>query len=370
MAATDFGALSSAQKRVWSARIWKEGRDQNFWLSNGFVGSGNEDTTRPVHRVTELTPTERGDVAIMQLVADLEGDGVVGDNMLEGNEEAMWNDSIELTIDQLRNAVRSKGQMSEQRTVIRFRSTARDKLGFWIAEKIDELMFLTASGVSYDTKTDGSSRSGSQLPSLSFAADVQEPSDGRVRFAGGVADTSSLTDSDTMTWNFLVQAKAYAKRKKIKPIRMGGKEHYCVIMSTEQCRDLKTDNTYQTLVSKAHTRGPKNPLFDNALAVVDGIIIYEHNKVFNTLGAASGSKYGSGGNVDGAQALMLGAQSMGLALLENVNYEESDNTDFKNRPAISVGRKFGMLKPRYRSNEDDNTRQDFSILSLYTAAEA
>ena len=45
----------------------------------------------------------------MQLVLDLQNDGVVGDNELEGNEEAMVNDAQTITIDQLRHGVKSKG---------------------------------------------------------------------------------------------------------------------------------------------------------------------------------------------------------------------------------------------------------------------
>lgn len=370
MAATDFGALSAARKKLWSTRIWQQGRDQSFWMSNGFMGSNTSETGRPIHRVTELTRTERGDEAVMQLVADLQGDGVAGDNLLEGNEEAMWNDAITISIDQLRNGVRNKGRMAEQATVIRFRETAREKLAFWLSEKIDELMFLTASGVSYDTKLDGSTRSDSQLPSLKFAADVTAPTDGRILYAGGAGSTAALTDSDTMNWNLIVNAKAYASRKKLKMIRQGGKGHYVVVLSTEQMRDLKTDNTYQTLTAKAGQRGTNNPLFNNAIAVIDGVILYEHNKVFNTLGAASGSKWGAAGETDGAQALLMGAQAMGFANIQETQYEESDNTDYQNRPGISVGRQIGILKPAYKSTEDNNTRQDFSLLSIKTAAAA
>lgn len=369
MSATDFGALSAAKKRVWAARIWQAGRDANFWMSNGFMGTGNEDTTRPVHRVTELTKTERGDLAIMQLVADLQGDGVAGDNLLEGNEEAMYNDDVQIVIDMLRNAVRSKGKMSEQRTVIRFRETGRNKLGFWIADKIDEMMFLTASGVSFSKKTDGSTRPGSQLPSLAFASSVTAPTSGRVMYAGAATGTGSLTANDKLTWNLLVSARAYAKRKKIKPVRNGGREFYAVVLSTEQARDLKQDNTYQTLVSKAGPRGTNNPLFNNALAVVDGLILYDHNKVHNTLGLPANSKWGTG-NVDGAQALMLGAQALGFASIGQVEFAESDNTDYGNRPATAVGRTIGMVKPNFKSVEDDNTKQDFGVLSIYTAAAA
>lgn len=370
MAATDFGALSAARKRVWSAELWQAGRDANFWMSNGFVGANTADMGRPVHKVTELTPTERGDQAIMQLVADLQEDGVAGDSKLEGQEEALFNDALTINLDMLRHAVRSKGKMSEQRTVIRFRQVAKAKLGFWMGDKIDELMFLTASGVSYSSKTNGATRGASQLQNLSFASDVSAPTSGRIFYGGSATATSNLTAADKMTWNLIVRVRAWAERKKIKPIRAGGKGYYAMVMSTEQHRDLETDNTYQTLVSKAHNRGANNPLFNNALAVVGGVILYSHQKVFNTLGAASGSKYGSGGTVDGAQALFMGAQALGLALIGNVDMAESDNTDYGNRPATSVGRMFGLRKPVFKSLEDSNTTQDFGLISVYTAAGA
>lgn len=104
--ATDFASLSTARKKVWAADIWKQGRDASFWTMNGFTGEGSGSV---IQVIRELTQTERGNECIMQLVADLVGDGVVGDNLLESNEEALFNDSIALRIDQLRHGIRSKG---------------------------------------------------------------------------------------------------------------------------------------------------------------------------------------------------------------------------------------------------------------------
>lgn len=368
MAATDFGALSTANKRVWSSELWMAGRDQNFWFSNGFIGDGAGSV---IHRVRDLTETERGRICVMSLVSDMQGDGVVGDNLMEGNEESLVNDTIEIRIDQLRHGVRNKGRMAEQATILRFRAQAKDKLSFWMADKIDEIGFLTIAGIAYTTKLDGSSRSGtSQLPSLAFASDVSAPTSGRKLYADDATGTADLVAADKMTWNLIVRAQAYAKRKRMKPIRSGGREYYAMVMSTEQMRDLKTDNTYQTLVSKAAPRGDNNPLFKGATAVVEGVILYDHQKVPNTLGLASSSKWGSGGTVDGAQAMLLGAQALGFAQLGNVGWEESDNTDYGNRPGISVGRIVGFLKPAWKSLFDSNTRQDFGVLSVYTAAAA
>lgn len=367
MAATDFAALDAARKKVWATEIWQAGRDANFWMSNGFVGTGMNTV---VQRITELTKTERGDECIMQLVADLQQDGVVGDNLLEGQEEPLFNDAKSIHIDQLRHGVRSKGAMSEQRTVIKFRSTSKEKLSFWFADKLDELMFLTAAGIAYTLKLDGSTRGTSQLPQLTFSSDVLAPSSGRIRYANAATSLATLTASDKLSWNMIVAAQAYAKRKKMRPIRAGGREYYALLISTEQMRDLKTDTTYQTIVSRAAPRGNDNPLFRNAVAVIDGCIIYDHNKVPTTLGLASGSKWGAASTVDGAQALLLGAQALGFSTISDMQYEESDNTDYHNRPGIAVARMVGMLKPQFTSIPDGNTEQDFGVISLYTAAAA
>lgn len=365
--ATDFGGLSAARKKLWAAQIWEAGRDASFWNMNGFMGDGAGSV---IERITELTQTERGNEVIMQLVADLLGDGVVGDNRLEDNEESMFNAAISLKIDQLRHGVRSAGAMAEQATIIRFRAQAKDKLGFWFGDKVDELLFLTAAGRAYTLKLDGSTRATSQLSSLKFAADVAAPSTNRIRYSGSATSEATLTGSDTITWNTVVSTQAFAKRKRMKPIRSGGREYYAMVLSTEQARDLKRDSTYQANVGRAAERGTSNPLFKGAFAIVDGVILYEHNKVFNTLGLASSSKWGASGTVDGAQAMLLGAQALGFAQLYDTKYTESDNTDYGNRPGIAVGRMLGVIKPQFPSPVDANSNEDFGIVTLKTAAAA
>lgn len=364
MPATDFGSLTQAQKKVWSGKLWLQFRVESFWMSNGFVGtSGNS----PVQRINDLTKTDRGLECVMQLVNDLEGDGIAGDNKLEGNEEAMVNDAQSIRIDQLRHGVRSKGAMSEQATVIRFREQAKDKLGFWLPDKIDEMMFLAASGRAFTLKTDGSTRSaGSQLPQLSFAADVTASSSNRIKYAGSATTEGTLTASDKMSWEVIVRSKAYARRQKVRPIRQGGKEYYAIVMSPEQRRDLLLDTTYQTIVARAAERGNDNPLFKNALAVVDGAILYEHLKVFNTSGTST--KWGSGNLVEGAQATLMGAQALALATISEGEWKESDNTDYGNRPGVGYGQMFGILKPQFKPYASASAREDYGVVAIKTAA--
>ncbi len=153
MASTDFTQLLDNEKNVWVKRAWKHAREHSFIMK--FAGS---DMNSMIHRINELTPTERGEKAIIRLVPDMIGNGVTGDNLLEGNEEALKAFDTEIFIDQLRHATRNTGRMNDQKTVINFREEARDKLGNWLSRIIDELAFSTMAGIDYDTALDGSAR--------------------------------------------------------------------------------------------------------------------------------------------------------------------------------------------------------------------
>lgn len=368
MPATAFGALSTSQKIVWATAITKAGRDKAFFASNGFVGTNTEDMSKPIHRITDLTPTEGGTAAVLPLVSDLQDDGQVGDDMLDGREEALINDDVVIRVDLLRHAVRSKGRYAEQETVLRFRGLAREKLSFWLADIIDELTFLTLAGVAYTFRTDGSTRASSRLPSLKYAADVTAPTSNRTLYAGAVAATTSLVATNTMTWALLVQARTKAARQRLKPIMDRGKGYYVVCLSVEARRDLYLDPTFQAIMSRAGERGKSsNVLFTGADAVVDGLVLHNHPKAFNTLNAASGAKYGAGGTVDGQESLMLGAQACGMATIGAPSYNE-EAKDYKNRNGIAYGRLFGLKKPVYRSTFNNNAQEDFGVMAIYTAA--
>lgn len=368
---TDFGSWSDIRKKVYSDTISKQARDDNFWMSNGFMGKSTDDSSRPIQKITELTKTQRGTEAVLPLVGDLVG-LIAGDNPVEGNEATILADSQTIRIDQLRQGVKSKGQMSEQATVIRFRATAQDTLAFWLADTLDELMFLTAQGRAYSVNTDGSTRTVGQHNSLAFAADVATASTNRIMYAGSATSEATITSADTFTWDLVTQVKAFAKRKRLRPIRQGGKSYYVLVLSTEQCRDLEKTPDYKTLTAQALPRGMDNPLFTQAKKVINEIVIYDHQKVYNTLGLASGSRWGSGSTVHGAQAMLLGAQAMGYCALEDGSpgMQESDNTDYKNRPGLAIRRIVGLLKPQYKSKFDANSREDYGTVAIKSAAAA
>lgn len=364
MAATNFAGLTSTQKIVWSREIWSNARDQMF--IKRFTGTGDNAL---IQRITDLTKTERGEQVLMHLVADLTGDGVVGDNEREGNEEAMQSYNIALNIDIMSQQVRNKGKLSDQKSVINFREQARDKLAYWLANRIDQLAFLTLSGVSYAYYNNGAARTGSAFPTLAFASDVSAPSTNRHRRwyvsttnSLQTGATASVAATDVPSYEMIVQLIAYAKQSYVKSLMSGGKEYYVLMVHPRTLAKLKMDSNYINAIVNAAPKGTDNPFFTGATVTVDGAVIHEHRLVYNTLGATSGSaKWGSGSNVDGSRSLLCGAQALGMADLGPPEWEEK-SFNYGAQQGISIDKMLGLRKPKFMSPVH-GTVEDFGVIA-------
>ena len=369
MALTNFALLTDEQKTVWSMDLWQQARNQSF--INKFIG---DDDNSIIQRVGELTKTAKGNRAVLTLLADLVGDGVAGDRTLEGNEEAMKTYDQVIRFDQLRHANRLEGRMADQKSIVRFRENSRNRLAYWLADRLDQMAFLTLAGRAYSLTNNGATRVGSDLPSLEFAADVTAPTSQRVYrwdattglMSGNDAVTTDITTADTPTWELFVELKAKAKTNYVRGIKTGGGEEvYHCFLTPQAMAKLKLDETYMLNVRHAKERGD-NDLFSGSSVKIDGIVFHEFRHVYNTADAAAGSKWGNPANVDGCQILFCGAQALGMADIGNAYWEEKD-FDYGNQAGISVGKMVGFLKPKFNSLYAGNTVQDFGVISVFVA---
>lgn len=385
MANTNFGLLTNEQKTIWSMDFWKQARNYSF--TNKFLG---KDANSMIQHIDELKKTEKGARAVITLVADMEGDGVVGDRTLKGNEEALKSYDQVIRIDQMRNANHNEGRMAEQKSIVTFREQSRDKLAYWLADRIDQMAFLTLSGVAYSKTNKGVNRVGSDLINLEFAADVTAPSDRRVArwdnsnkrlVIGGatsalsgnhystgayIATNGGDTLADTPTWEMFVQAKAYMKDNYIRgTTSKEGEELYHAFLTPQAMAKLKLDAVYRDNLRYAQQRGGDNELFTGTAVKVDGIMLHEFRHVYNTAGAAGGSKWGAG-NIDGCQVLMCGAQAMGMADIGNPEWDEMQD-DYGNSFGIAVSKILGFKKPTFYTQYSGGTVQDHGLLSIYCA---
>ena len=382
MALTNFGTLTGDQLQAWSRDFWKVARNQSF--INQFAGTGSN---AMVQRVTELTKSQKGTKANITLLADMTGDGITGDSTLEGNEEALRAYDISIELDQLRFANRIAGRMADQKTVVNFREQSRDALAYAMADRIDQLAFLTLSGVGYNFKNNGALRyteapaDGHALDDLEFASDVSAPTGARHRNVTADGDivagnTATITANDKLSYKAIVNLKAYAKDNYIRGIRAGaGQEVFHMFVTPQQMAGLKLDTDFIANVRNAGVRGASNSLFSGTSSVmVDGVMIHEFRHVFNTAGAtagtsdnvgAAGYKWGAAADVNGARALFCGAQALAMADIGLPEMVE-DTFDYGNQSGISVGKIFGLRKPKYNTDVSGDV-QDFGVIALDTA---
>ena len=380
MANTNFASLTSEQLTAWSRDFWRVARNMSF--INQFAGSGSN---AMVQRVSELTKSDKGARAVLTLLADMTGDGVTGDNTLEGNEESLRAYDIVIQLDQLRFANRLAGRLADQKSVVTFREHSRDALAYAIADRIDQLAFLTLTGVAYTQKNNGALRpvytSGQNLGDLAFNGDITAPTSNRHRrwdaTNGLVAgDVTATVAADKLAYNTIVDLKAYAKDNYIRGIRSAGNEETFHLFVTPQVMaDIKLDSDFLANVRNAGVRGPSNSLFAGSSSLmVDGVFIHEFRHVFNTSGAtsgvsgnagAAGYKWGADADVNGSACLFCGAQALAMADIGLPEVVE-DNFDYGNQNGISIGKIFGLKKPKF--NSDINSAvEDFGVIRLDVA---
>lgn len=409
MALTNFAALTNEQKTAWSREVWKTARQNSFIMST-LAGKG---MNAPIQRITELTASEKGTRAVITCVPDLEGDGVVGDYPIEGNEEQAKAYDLPIEVDQLRNANRIAGRMADQKSVVRFRETSRDLLGYWLADRVDQLAALIAAGIAPYLHTNGKLRNGFTYAAGSWGRDltvapvgkslvdlefittpgggvfgdkVAAPSAKRwftwdgaklVPQSGNPWANTAITVNSTPSYGMLVEMKAYAKDRRIKPIRgTQGRELYHVLMHPMALARLKLDPDFLANVrSMATATGKSSSLVTGAIETVDGLVIHEFTHVFNTLGATAGAaanagtpgyKWGANADLDGSTVLLLGAQALGYADIGIPEWDERDHFDYGAQPGIAIAKICGFLKPRFYSPMDGST-EDFGVLRVDVA---
>ena len=362
MALTNFAALTNEAKTAWSMDLWKHARNYSFM--NQFAGSGPNSM---IQRITELKKDEKGTRAVITLLADLSGDGVAGDRTLEGNEEAMQTSEVTIRVDMIRHANKHQGRIADQKSIVNFRENSRDVLAYWLADRMDQMAFQTLGGFAYSLNPNGTTRTGSDLINLEFAADVTAPTNQRYAqwdATNGLVvgtGTSAIADGDLITWETLVRMREEAKNRYIRGLRpQGGLDELFHVFMTPTCMaNLKMDNDYMLNLRHSTQSAKNNKLFSGGGVEVDGLVLHEFRHVPH-------STTWGGGTIHGSAVLMCGAQALAFADIGSPMWVEK-YFDYDNQPGISVGKMCGFRKPFFRNVYAGNTSQDHGVFVTYVA---
>ncbi len=369
--------ISALRKQLWDKELFRDAMTELFFkqLGDGMMSTGKDS----IIQVKEDLKKDKGDRITFGIGYKLTGDGVTGDNELEGQEEQKSTYSDVVLIDQIRNAERLEGELDTQKAAYNTREEAKNDGKVWIAEFLEKQIFMKLGGVSTTTLQDVGSTAYSGRAAWSNTPDAV-PSDDESSGSGArylCADTNgldSLEATDILTTSLITKAKAKAKvtvsgRPRIRPIRVNGKQYYVMFVHPWQAVDLKiaSGSTWAQAQRDAQNRGDNNPIFTGALGVWDNVILHESDFVPVCQASSAFGTSGTSANAQAFRALLCGSQA---ALMANASpqgrgaaptFMVEKTFDYENKTGYAVGYMGGIQKATFNSI-------DYGVIAVDTGA--
>lgn len=352
MADTNYAVNHPLAVKTWAKDLYHETLKETF--ISRFMGT----TSNSLVHVRSEVSKGPGDQITVGLRMQLSGTGVQGDATLEGQEEALSTYSDQVSIDQIRHAVRSNGRMSEQRVPFNVREECRMGLSDWYAAKLDTAFFNHITGASDVTNTLNTGNNSTVAPSTTSG-------NTRIIYAdGGSTTEGSLSASQYFQLSYIDSAMLVAKTATpaIRPIRYQGGEYYVCFLHPQQVKDLKTDVSTSRITwfdaQKARVQGGEmdNGIFTGALGIYNNTIIHESTRI--PLAPSE---------TDVRRAVFCGAQAVTMAFGQDNSSDRmtwvEETFDYGNKLGVSAGMIWGLKKTRFNAI-------DFAtvVISTYSAS--
>jgi len=227
---TQFLTNDLLTRKKWARDLFKVLLDDVEF--NTLIGTGKDAV---VMKDMDLAKGE-GDQMTFGIRLPLTGEGVVGDNTVEGNEEKMRFRNFKAVIEELNHAVDTGGKMEQQRVPYDLMKEGKEGLQEWWGAKLSDYMFAVLCG-----------NSGFQIAGQTFADAAEEPNSNRLMTVNDVAE-GSLAAADEADLGFLDRLKQKAElptaalNYRIRPaMKKDGKNYFRVIMHTYAFDRLRTN---------------------------------------------------------------------------------------------------------------------------------
>lgn len=369
--------IDANRQELWSTELLE---DVQRDVKNIMKFMGEDDNN--IVQVSTKLKEEGGDTETFPLIARLRGDGVDGDDELEGNEESMKSFAEQVSIDQKRNAVRLKGKLDAQKVVYDQIKPAKSILRIWMKEFIARQIMLKLGGVTNASLVDTTGRtvSASTLWSNTpdFIPDADEAYTGaRLRYmnAGGVS-TASLSSSNKMTLDVVTDAVTMAKLSdpKIQPITGDGEDFYVMYLHPLSARDIRKSSDWKTAQQNARERAESNPVFRGALGYWSNCLLLENEFVpWLDVSVAGNSFRGTGTGtdcaVDTARNLLCGRQAVLMSEASAKDALVIEQFDYKNKDGVAAAFRGGLQKAVFAAGGSAGTTAvEFGVIAVDAAA--
>lgn len=369
MAKTAFVTGDALTVKHWAAATFQYGYYKNYF--NRFVGKTvtrkkgvmiETSDNAMITKKTEFQKNKKGDKVTFALIDPLAGEGVIDDERLEDNEEAVTSHDFSITLRRRRHATRSEGEMSDRRPAFDVKVKSRGVLGMWLARIHDRDVVAVLSGVANAVGT------------ISAVAPSATRKWKGGQNAAGTAVESVATDLlvDSATNNLFgekviehVKRLATLNEPIIRPIVINGEEYYVMFIHGYQAKALRASADYKAALQNAEVRGKGNPLFTGSQGLWDGVIIHVLPWIETRLGAGgttasevfeAGDRCATGITV--ARALFCGAQAAVVGYGGYPSWVE-DKFDYDNEWGIALSLFYVTGKTKFNSI-------DYSVIPVDT----
>jgi len=333
---------------------------------NYLIGTGD---TAIVQSRTELGKGE-GDQITFPIRLPLTGDPIVGRDTVEGTEEELRFRDFKMTIEEINKAVNSGGKMEQQRIPFDLISESKAALQDYFADFFSEFLINTLMGNADYRVASQVFGQAPDAPDVGHYLAVNQDS-------GTVVATAeaALTSADVIDLHFLDRMKQLAELPygtndqgyfKVRPLKLGGKNKYRVIMHNYAFDQLR-QNTNVAQWGDILRQAQKLQMPEVEIEY-NGMLISKSERVPQTVQDS--------GNAGVYRIILLGAQSACWAwggagenkstTMGFVPYE-ADAKRYLNFRGESI---FGMKKTRFNTTKGDaTTAKDYGMItgSAYAA---
>jgi N4-gp56 family major capsid protein len=307
--------------------------------------------------------SEAGKTINVPFISALNGAGVSGSQVLEGNEEELVTANMPISVDWRRNGV-VVPKSESYKTEIDLLDAARDELRRWEANLLRADIIrefgavTTAAGVSipYASATEPEKDAWLALNAdrIIFGKDVSNNSANDHSASLANIDTTN----DKATAALLTKVKRRMKAAKITPyMTTDGREYFVWFVGSRAFRDLSEDASILAANRDARERNvDTNPIFQGGDLIYQGVIIREEEEIPVLAGVGASSS-------DVEPSYMAGSGAIGVAWGQEPTPKTDRDRDYGFRPGVAIEELLGVKK----INEDGVQR---GVHTVYVSAAA
>lgn len=268
MAIKGISSSDAVTKQVWDELAFREARKEMYVTK--FMG---KTSSNMIFEKTNLEKSE-GDKITFTLFPRAQAPVILGSTgeAVEGKEGTFEQFTDSILLEEYNTAFRVKTNktIDAQRPWFSIQDETATAIEQWSSEVMDNLWF-----------------------------DAIQYAPTKVVYGGAATSVATLDNTCKLTPTLLRRLKAMAKtgfasgsnartQYPFKPITLGGVAHYVLLVHPYAVYDMKENAAYQQSVREAMARSDNNPIFTGAVAVIDNVIIHEHENI-QILETAAGS---------------------------------------------------------------------------------